>query len=268
MRLQKWLSPCVLVGLLILSSSAQAQIVNVLSKVTKQSEDGFSGNLALSFTEKEGNTELLQYSGSSLAHYKSGDHVVSWIGTGSYLRKGAVDSDPIKKMFSHLRYRYFLKDWVSGEVFGQWEFDEARLLKSRMLLGVGPRMPFSITEEFSAAVGVALMLEREIEKNHDLDFAKSGEYVLRSSNYLELAFNHEDTVGFQVTMFYQPLVYANKTTRTPWKDHRILVEPSLSLKATSQLGIKLSYRYALNSAPFPDVEEKDTALMTSLTFSF
>ena len=268
MRLQKWLSVCALVGFSVFCSPADAQIVNVLSKVTKQSEDGLSGNLAVSFTEKQGNTELRQYSGSTLAHYKSGDHVVSWIGTGSFLRKGAADSEPIKKMFSHLRYRHFLEDWMSAEVFGQWEFDEARSLKSRLLLGVGPRFPFSITDDFSAAVGVALMLEREIEKDRDLNFDDGGQYVLRSSNYLELAFNREGTIGFQVTMFYQPLVYANETKRATLEDHRILLEPSLSLKATSQLGLKLAYRYAFNSSPFDGVETTDTALTTSLTFSF
>ncbi len=265
---------CALAAMVVLGSavSAQAQIVNVLSKVSRQSEDGVSGELSLSSAYKKGNINLRQFKAGALAHYKAGDHLVSWIGNGRHLKKGTDDSDPINRTFQHIRYRYFSSAWLSAEGFMQYEYDEGRNLQLRTLLGGGPRFSAEVTEDLSVALGMALMIEREIKEGKDIELGDARQYALRSSNYVEVFYKWGETLGLQLTAFYQPLVYAHgdnatKKVGTVGDDRRILLEPALQMKANSYLGMKLAYRYAFNSRPFTN-EDTDHAVTSSLTLSF
>ncbi len=256
------------VSTLCFSSIAQAQIVNVLSKITQDSKDGAGGKLSLAFTHKDGNTELFEAAGGALVHFKADDHLVALIANGSYLTKGADDPDPINTIFTHLRYRLFLYDWLSWEGFLQYEFDESRELKLRGLLGTGPRFPFQLSDDFSLALGAVLMFEREIEDEEGLNLSDADQYVLRSSNYIELIYKPGDTFAWQMTLFYQPLVYGNNTEKTALEDHRLLFESGLGFKVLEGLGFEVKYRHAFNSHPFDGVEKEDIALSTGLTYEF
>ncbi|MED5464848.1 MAG: DUF481 domain-containing protein [Myxococcota bacterium] len=265
---------CVLAAMVVLGSaaSAQAQIVNVLSKVSRQSDDGVSGELSLSSAYKKGNINLRQFKAGALAHYKAGDHLVSWIANGRHLKKGTDDSDPINRTFQHIRYRYFSSEWFSAEGFVQYEYDEGRNLQLRTLLGGGPRFSAEVSEDLSVALGMALMIEREIKEGKEIELGDARQYALRSSNYVEVFYKWGETLGLQLTAFYQPLVYAHgdnstKEVGTVGDDRRILLEPALQMKANSYLGTKLAYRYAFNSRPFTD-EDTDHAITSSLTLSF
>lgn len=265
---------CVLAAMVVLGSaaSAQAQIVNVLSKVSRQSDDGVSGELSLSSAYKKGNINLRQFKAGALAHYKNGDHLVSWIANGRHLKKGTDDSDPINRTFQHIRYRYFSSEWFSAEGFVQYEYDEGRNLQLRTLLGGGPRFSAEVSEDLSVALGMALMIEREIKEGKEIELGDARQYALRSSNYVEVFYKWGETLGLQLTAFYQPLVYAHgdnstKEVGTVGDDRRILLEPALQMKANSYLGTKLAYRYAFNSRPFTD-EDTDHAITSSLTLSF
>lgn len=257
---------------LFTGGSANAQIVNVLSKVSRESQDGVGGELTVSGAYKTGNINLRQLKGTGLGHYKAGDHLLSLILSGRHLVKGTHDAEPIKRSFEHLRYRYLSGSLVNPEAFIQAEYDEAKNLRLRALAGGGARVRLELREDLAVAAGMGAMVEREVPKGEDIELGELKGYVLRSSNYIEITYKHGDNFGLQLTAFYQPLLFEHvpegeEPEATFGDNRRVLVEPAMQMKINGHLGMKLAYRYALNSRPFTN-ETTDHGFTSSLTLSF
>lgn len=234
-----------------------AQIVNVLQQ-GRVAEDGWAGRLSLSATWKAGNTEVIDTSVGLGASYRAASHLVFVVARGRRGLQG--DKTFIAQTFEHLRYRYTLTDLISVESFVQHEFDEFRRINLRLLGGLGGRLSLHFGDNFSAALGLAYMLERELYRDVGRVGGPDGQTNQRGSSYLNLRWTPSKNMIFNNTVFVQPRL-------DNFRDVRLMNEASVTVKGLSWFGLRLAFRLDYDSRPPAEVETLDTSLETTLVFT-
>jgi hypothetical protein len=242
---KKWL---VVAGLL-LSANVHAQIVNVQQLAGKAVAPGWSGHTALSADWLAGNSMLLASSGSVNVFWRGQRWLALGILSGAYGIKGSSGvyrEEPFQaKVFEHLRIRRDLEQGWSIEAYGQHEYDLARRLSVRALTGGGLRHDFSGQEQIvHGAFGIAYMLQAE-----ELIAPAASEpqgLVLehRLSSYLTGAVKLTETTALSMTVYVQPRLDA-------LADIRGLIDGSLQVAMTKNLGVRLTYVNSFDTRP-PD----------------
>ena len=122
--------------ILALSCDAEAQ-VNTEPFRKRIKETGFSFFLQGTFDSHTGNTRGITADGLvgwGMAH---GRHLGFAFASADYSRLNATLG--VNKSFAHVRYDYALETWLSWEVFVQEQSDVFQLIKTRDLVGTGPR---------------------------------------------------------------------------------------------------------------------------------
>ena len=267
--------------MLAAGSEASADIVNVQSALTTEAEEGLTGSVTGSADWREGNSTRLTLGLAPVARWRGGDHRVIGLIRGELFR--ANDGEFDRKTFEHLRYRYLFSDRLLAEVFVQHEFNEVRRLDLRALVGFGPKYQLVDADKLQVGVGVAYMLEYERLQgswkiDEDADVGERDVLGHRISSYLTGSYELEEgRLQLVQTLYAQPLL-------TSPGDVRLLSESLLVVKVTQSVSLSTSFTLALDSRPpfedcdpgmctgeggAPDeVEPYDTALKTSLTYSF
>jgi putative salt-induced outer membrane protein YdiY len=255
----------IVVLLVLLSSSAQAQIVNVQNLLGAETPDGLSGALDMGADWRTGNTELLIFSGAATLRYRSDPHLVFAVARGAYGETGEGEAEELiaKNHFEHLRYRYKLSELVTPEAFVQHEFDEFRRLQLRALGGAGVRLTVLQKKELGLAFGVAYMLEYE-ELNDAEGAVDAGETYTnhRLSTYALVAVGINEHVTLVNTVYFQPRFDAFAD------DFRVLDETQLQVKLTDHFSLKVSFVLAHDSDPPDLVEGTDTSMQTAVAVRF
>lgn len=186
---------------------AEAQILN-FEKYRKPGDkelyNKILGELSVNFSlnnrslNSEGEADL--YIGSNIASdlgYFVKNHAYYFFGDLIYSRVG--DQAITSAGFVHLRSNFWRNRFLSYEVFSQAQFDEARGLDQRFLLGTGIRLKITDTDQTKIALGTGFMLEKEKWDAVNKD-------LLKSTNYLSFAhrFNERtdvSTIGYFQTGF-------------------------------------------------------------------
>lgn len=267
--------------MLAAAPEASAGIVNVQSILATEADEGLTGSVTGSADWREGNSTRLTLGLAPVARWRGGDHLVIGVVRGELFR--AADGEFDRKTFEHVRYRYIVSDRVLAEVFVQHEYNEVRRLDVRALVGFGPRLQLVDADKLQVGVGVGYMLEYErLQGSWKIDDeADVGERDVlghRISSYLTGSYELEESrLQLVQTLYAQPLL-------TSPGDVRLLSESLLVVKVTQSISLSTSFTLALDSRPpfedcdpgmctgddgAPDeVEAFDTALKTSLTYSF
>lgn len=243
--------------------TAAAQIVNVQNTLGQEWPEGFSGAVDAVGDWRTGNSKKLNLAGVSTLRFRHADHRVALLLRGAYERVGVTDSTVVVfNSFEHLRYRYEVNEWLTGEAFGQHEYDRFRRLSLRALVGVGPRFTLLSRPEAGLVVGVAYMFERVELSERDM-LADSGEVENnhRLSSYLIFTTALNDTVTFAETVYAQPLIVDPG-------DVRVLNESQLQVKLSEHVLFKVSFVLAYDSDPPETVEGLDTMLQTGISLRF
>ena len=258
------------ISMLIAARPARADIVNVQSALATEADQGLSGSVTGAADWRQGNSERLTLGLSPVARYRSGKHLIIGLLRGELFRAGDGEFD--RKIFEHLRYRYFFGDRLLGEVFAQHEFNEVRRLSLRALVGFGPKYQLVDSDRVQVGVGVAYMLEYEKLQDDwviDSDSSEGDAVNHRISSYLTCSYElDKDRLQLVQTLYAQPAA-------TSPDDIRLLSESHVVVKVTKSIALTTSFVLAIDSKPpvdttgmEPDVETYDTTLKTSLTYSF
>jgi hypothetical protein len=242
--------------------SAHAGIVNVQSALATEAEEGLSGAVTGAVDWRTGNRTRLLFSLAPVARYRTGKHLLIGLASADYFR----DSDDLK-IFEHLRYRYQLSERWIGEVFGQHEFNEKRLLLLRALVGFGPRYQIADCGPWQAGAGVAYMAEYEVlDEKEELGPIPEQESPLfnhRLSSYLTASYALDDRVQLAQTVYAQPRI-------DDFADFRLLSESVLVFKVSKRVSFKssLSLSYDSRTPEYGDLEALDSVLQSALTVQF
>ena len=249
-----------IIALGIAGGSASAQIHNVQSILATDAEEGLSGALSGSADWRTGNVSFLFLSATPVARYRTGKHLVVGIFRGE--RRTSRGIKLVSRVFEHVRYRYSLTDRFLVEAFGQHEFDGIKRLTIRALGGAGAKADIIDGEGYGVGIALAYIFEYEL-LSEDAMLADSGDddFAHRASSYLVGHYEIDDRLLLVETIYVQPRL-------TDPSDVRLLGEIGLTVKVTKKLAFTTAFTLAYDSVPPETVESIDTALTSTVTFTF
>lgn len=172
---------------------------------------------------------------------------------------GSLFSD---KAFVHTRVTRNITDAWIAEIFVQKEFNKLISLNDRRLLGSGLRYEIrkidtaAISQRFVCGLGAGLMYEREHTRApHDI------QTLVRSTNYMSLAWKLDDRVSFFSTAYFQ-IAYKHAS------DFRVLNESAFAFSVMKNLSFLASFNLRYDHEPPPSVKKYDLALTNGLNIRF
>ncbi len=251
------------IALLLWSSSAEAQIVNVQPLLGKDLRSGWTvaGEGALDF--RAGNISLLQAAGSSVVRYIRGRHTVFLLTRGEYgMRNLTTTKDRfLARHFEHLRYRALMWGPFDAEVFVQFDSDQFRRLAVRAVGGTGPRIKLVTTPNVDAAIAALYMFEYQQIRRDDKPDSGAIAKEHRASAYFIVTVKLDERLRIGQAVYVQPRLDQRR-------DLRVLSESELLVAVGRYVSLKLSVTLAFDSTPPANVQPFDTALKTALQFAY
>jgi hypothetical protein len=166
----------------------------------------------------------------------------------------------VDKSFVHARYDYAITKRVSWEAFVQEQSDVFQLIKTRDLIGTGPRFALYEDAHFGLFLGIAYMAERDV---YDLTIGSTDDRLQgaqRASTYLSAHATLSDGIDTVTTTYAQP------NLRDP-SDIRILSESGFVFKINTWLSTSISFVAHYDSNPVPGVLPTDTELKNAITLT-
>lgn len=261
--LSPWAGAAMMAAAFILVSTAsEAQVVNVAKALADIDQKGLYGSVQGSLDWQTGNTRTLSVFGKLDLFLNLDRHLVFASASASHATQGEDDVVFISKTFEHLRYRIAILDWLGLETFGQHDFNRFRRLRIRALGGIGPRVSLELVQDlFFLSLGTSYMFEFTEASKGDHDDSSVREYNHRWNNYLSVVLTPRDNVSLDSTLYVQPRF-------DHMKDLLLLSESGLTVEIVSWLTLRVSYSFFLDTRPFDDVHNYDSALKTTLGVRF
>lgn len=165
------------------------------------------------------------------------------------------------KGLAHIRHIHRPGARVSPEAFGQVNYDKARSLDTRALVGAGARVVLTEGEGSHASLGLAYMFEREElgippESVHPLETSHH-----RLSSFLALSVEPRPGLALASTSYVQPRLDA-------FSDVRILSQSQLAVRLLGPLSLDVTLNLAYDTDPPDETESLDVSLRTGVGIRF
>ena len=235
--------------------------VNIFTGETLQQmrlESGFYNSIALDFTYRSGNTDLL----TSRTRFRSDYLAKTYHGFvfGS-LQQGRKSGEFfINKGMVHARIIRGLTQHVLFESFVQKQFNASILLSDRNLVGGGVRFASHPRDsKFNLYLGIGAMWEHE--RINDKERGEITTRIVRSTNYINWTGQLDERVTTSATGYYQ--VYARR-----FQDYRILFEGSITFRLTTKLSFPLRVNFRYDSEPPTGIRKHDVEIFNGLRYTF
>jgi hypothetical protein len=242
---------------LLLTGSAGASIVNVLTPHIGPPEAGFTGEIAAGVSAVSGNEDNLGFTGGVEMAQVSEDinHQILFRATGAYAQ--AYGQTLSQDAFAHARYRWaFHAPWIAF-TFAQADHNDFRNLALRAIAGAGLERRLWRAEWTEASVGLSALAEYEqlvVADDTQGLFGRASAFFL-----LAIAVNEQLTLGS--VSFFQPRL-------DDFTDWRALEQLSLKIAAGAHLGWESALSYEHDHRPPAGVKTDDLALTSGLTWAW
>ena len=235
--------------------SGTAQILNVesLRKVTDTS--GWSGSASVNFSLKRNVNDFVTVSSGIHIQYKMKKHLVLFKNDVSFQKIEGENFD--NSLVSHLRYNYRFHDRIAWEVFTQGQYNKVNLINFRGLLGTGPRIKLTNSENYKFYLGTLAMFEYEEVDDGVTPLQRN----LRGSSYLSFSLYPTERISMVSTTYYQPLF-------KQFIDYRISSESSLLVEMFTNFALKTTYRFIYDAVPAVGIPNSQYEFTTGITYSF
>jgi putative salt-induced outer membrane protein YdiY len=247
-------------ALACLWASQACAIVNVENMRVGTPEPGYSGNIDLSISGNNGNTNTSDVAlDGRLEHYR--DKVTDFV-VVSYDYGESNNQRNANSSFAHGRHIVQYRPRRAWEAYVQAERDEFTRLSFRGLLGAGLR--FTLAEQpdrIGLYLGAGGYYTREtLEYRPGLTDDGTDNYG-RASFYLSYKHKVNPQVSVISTTYYQPRLGDSG-------DFRALEQASLGVKMNDHLSLKLSLDVRHDSRPPQTVKKTDVSYHTGLSYQF
>ena len=160
-------------------------------------------------------------------------------------------------LFFHFRYNYKLNKVLRLEAFTQGQQNEMSGIKSRWLIGAGPRFKISGTKKFSLYTASLVMYEDEQE----LSMPVIHHQDIRNSSYVTASWRpslHSEIIS---TLFYQPLI-------KDFSDYRLLHELKMKFNFTKKFSFYTIWAFLYDTRPAFDVPTNIYSLKNGVEYTF
>ncbi|GHV58975.1 hypothetical protein FACS1894182_12350 [Bacteroidia bacterium] len=221
---------------------ANAQLVNIETYRIKNDSTRFSALASLTFAySKQNADELLDAGSSGLVKLTLSPQNYLLL-LGSYRLLKSENNKHENSRLGHLRYTYKFKPWLAAEAFSQYQSDEKRALKHRVLTGAGPRFQIFATQKWSSAIGCLYMTEWE-ELTWVRTLRITPHTTHRFSSYVAANWLiGEDIFELTTVTYYQPKI-------TEFANYRISNNTSIDLNITKRFAFGFALNYNYDSFP-------------------
>jgi len=234
--------------------TSSAQILNIEQERIKTDTTGWAGTAKISFQYTKNDEELL--TGGAYMHIQYKTKRSLYLSLTEYNLTKASGSDFVNAGVQHFRYNYKLKDWLTGEIFTQIQFNKLLKVKSRWLLGAGPRVKFISTKPFNMYFAALYMFEHE--ELYDTNIIKNNH---RLSSYISFNLKIRDNLSLINTSYFQPII-------NDFLDFRILTQTDLKIGITKHFSFLLSYLYTFDKFPAVGIPKETHYLGNSIIYEF
>lgn len=221
--------------LLFTSSLVQGQVVNIEQARVNADSVGWNSSLDLSFFRQEFDDNLTTINGRFSAQHKDSKYYILYLADAGY----SYSKEDVFTNFklAHIRTSVKLLPRIRLEAFVQGQDNRPLGIQFRSLVGLGPRIKFIAKENGRAYGGTSVMLENEWSTN-----GTKNQWLVRSSNYLNVNWQKTDMYGWSSTIYYQP-AFQNIT------DYRVSGQHSLVAALTKHVGAKIEFTHYFDSSP-------------------
>jgi hypothetical protein len=153
---------------------------------------------------------------------------------------GIDNGSLINNGFQHLRFNYTVKDssFLTLEAFGQFQYNEQKLLEKRILGGGGPR--FRVIKKPSVSWYFAPLSMYEFE--HLTDSVQTETKLVRLDAYTNLNLTLNKFVSFNLIVYWQP-AYTN------FNDYRLSGETGLRINFNKYFSYEISFMADYDNLP-------------------
>jgi hypothetical protein len=252
--------------LLVLSSISHAQILNIENvRKSADTDKDFLGQLDFRFSMNnrsstpDSSSIFTQFGiRSNLALLKP---VTAYILIGDLSYNALAGDAFISNGYLHYRNHFFYQNSFSMEQFNQWQYDAGRGLNNRLLTGVAGRYEFLDSGKFRLAVGSGVMLEYEA---WEAETGAVERTLPKSSNYVALSGNFNETVTFSFTNYYQ-VGYDNKSDL--WRQ-RYSTDFSLAFNFTEKLSFTTTFASTYDVQPIVPIKKFLFSIDNGLRWKF
>jgi hypothetical protein len=228
------------------SVEARATVhIEMARKQLESREEGLSGQIELRFSMRQGNVNLLDFAGASHLALRRKRHFAILLSESRLValttwRRGQTTadlSDPSTRIqnqnMGHARYNFAFTRWLRGEGFVQLQADEFLIVRTRFLMGTGPRFVIHDGEVLRFAVGTSYMAEYEaldeLRLVRQRPEAPARNWWHRWNNYASVTARFGERLGIGISTYVQP---------------RFDMFRDLRVSATGQLTIDLGEHWA------------------------
>src|SRR6185437_1499119 len=219
---------------------SQAQIVNVESQRIQSDTTGWLGTFGVSFKLDKNKVEVINLNTNAQIEYKEPRSLYLFLMNYDFL-SGASQTLQ-NNLFFHLRYNYKITNMLRLEAFTQVQQNNLSGIKSRWLIGTGPRFKISGTKKLSLYAASLVMYENEHELTKPVTLHKE----IRNSSYTSASWRPVDKAEITTTLFYQPLF-------RDFSDFRVLHELKVKFQFTRKFSFFTTWAILYDSRPAIDV---------------
>lgn len=244
--------------LIFLSTIINAQ-VNTEKYRNENDTTGFSGFVQLNISAQTGNVDLQELDPTFRIDYKTQYTHSFAIILGEYGWKDQVAFS--NQALFHIRHVHEISFPFEWEVFGQINYDKARLLLFRDLAGGGLRLNIYKNRSSKLWIGTDYMIEHEKYDLPSTAIHKVEQTVNRWSNYLNYSLKFKHDILFSVVIYYQPRFDL-------FNDLRILNDNNISVELVKNLALSVGFKLYYNSRPPDTIKNTDTKTELGFSFSF
>ncbi len=249
---------CVALALLGAAWCSRARASGVNVERERPDKPGVTGNLDFKFGYRQGNVNLIDTGLKTRLTYLEGRHLILFFSDSRFaaqtkLRAGDTIQDLgtgrarfVNRHMAHARYNVRMIRWMASELFTQIETDEFLTVRTRFLIGAGPRFVLHERRDFGAYLGTAYMTEYEALDSAQFvsqpDATGPVNWWHRWSSYVSLRFLATDRLTLASATYVQPR-FDDPT------DVRFLNESSLEVALAPRLSIKWGTSIRFDSRP-------------------
>jgi hypothetical protein len=243
--------------LLTVSFATTAQIVNAESARLQSDTTGWMGGAGLSAELTQSTQKIFGIDAQLHLQYKTSNDKGMWLILGNYNFLKVANTESISNYYVHLRYNRKITHWLKWEVFTQYMNNDITQIKSRLLLGTGPRFKLIKKKLFRSYAGSIIMYEKEIEITTPVITHRDW----RSSNYISFSWTPKDNIELISTTYFQPLL-------KKFSDYRLLNQAAFKVKASPHFALSVKWNYLHDRFPAGVAPRTTYSFSTGIDYDF
>jgi hypothetical protein len=237
------------------SLTGYSQVINIENARLHTDTTGWAGDAAVSFSLASNNNRVWVADADAHLQYKTDKSLWLMMGHYGFLKGGGTSY--VDNALAHLRYNYKFSKRLRWEVFTQLQDNVITQIKSRFLIGSGPRLKLAGHERFHCYLATALMYEYEQEKS--TPFITHRDW--RGSSYASFTFSASKQTELTGTLYYQPLL-------KNFSDYRLMQQFRLTVKAGKHTSLRVNWHYLYDRQPAVKAPRETYVFSTGLGYRF